>query len=157
VTKYPHIGLEDAKTHLHDMLGPAYRDFTEKGSRANLVKVAEAAWAIHERLWHDNGRVPPPLTQFREDLFTACPELRLMRDIAETAKHAGLRRETVVLVSITGSEYAGGTSEITGSWLADQPTSQPRCTLMIETINGTNYPAPEALKAVIDFWVATLK
>jgi hypothetical protein len=83
VTKHPHVGLEDAKTHLHDMLRPAYRDFTEKGSRANLVKVAEAAWAIHERLWHENGRVPP-LTQFREDLFKACPELRLMRDIAET-------------------------------------------------------------------------
>jgi hypothetical protein len=88
VTKYPEIGLGGAGAHLLDKLRPAYRHFTERGTRANLAKFAEAPWAIHEWLWHDNGCVPP-LPQFRADLFTACPELALMRDITEASKRTG--------------------------------------------------------------------
>jgi len=161
VFKYPEIGLDNAQAQLHDVLSPTYRQFTERGTRANLLKVAEAAWAIHERLWHDNGRAPP-LEQFRRDLFKACPELRLMRDIAETGKHSGLdRRKDLELVRITGAENPGGTLEISGSWiLTGQParhTTKPTCTLMIETVDGRSYPVPETLKTVVDFWVTTLR
>lgn len=112
MTKYPGIGLDNAKAHLHDVLRPAYQQFTERGTRTNLLQVAQAAWAIHERLWHDNGCVPPK-NRFRADLYKACPELRLMRDIADTGKHTGLDREVppVELVRITGAENSGGTVE----------------------------------------------
>jgi hypothetical protein len=55
VTKYPEIGLDSARMHLHEVLSPAYQRFTERGTRANLLQVAEAAWEIHERLWRDKG------------------------------------------------------------------------------------------------------
>ena len=40
------------------------------------------------------------------DLFKECPELELLRDYAETCKHAGLDRKNppVRLVSLTGAE-----------------------------------------------------
>jgi len=156
VTKYPEIGLDSAQAHLHDILSPAYGQFTERGTRANLLKVAQAAWDIHERLWHDKGCVPP-LDQFREDLFKACPELRLMRDIAETGKHTGLDRKNppVELVRIAGAENPGGTSEISGP-LVMTYTTKPTCTLMIETVDGRSYPVPETLKIVVEFWVRRL-
>ena len=164
VFKYPEIGLDSARMHLHDVLSPAYRQFTERGTRANLLKVAEAAWAIHERLWHDNGRVPP-LEQFRADLFKDCRELRWMRDIAETGKHTGLDRGDIEVARITGEENPGGTLEVSGGILevngqyitTPRRTTKPTCTLMIETVDGRSYPAPETLKTVVDFWVATLR
>jgi hypothetical protein len=139
-TVYPKIGLDNARRHLDEVLSPSYRQFTERGTRANLLKVAEAAWAIHERLWHDKGCVPPR-EQFRQDLFKACPELRLMRDIAETGKHTGLNRGDVELDRITGAENPGGTVDIYGSWIGTgQParhTSQPTCTLARDKICST--------------------
>jgi hypothetical protein len=128
-----------------------------------MRQVAQAAWAIHERLWHDKGRAPP-LDQFREDLFKACPELQLMRDIAETSKHAGLNRKSVEVARITGEENRGGTVEVSegirevNGQLMPMPrhTTKRACTLMIETVGGRSYPVPETLKTVVDFWVATL-
>ena len=161
VTKYPEISFDNARAHLHDVLSPAYRQFTERGTRANLLQVAEAAWAIHERLWHDKGCVPS-MKKFRADLFKACPKLRLMRDIADTGKHSGLDREVppVELVRITGAENPGGTVDKRSSWLLNgEPalsTTEPTCELMIETVDGRSYPVPETLKTVFDFWAATL-
>jgi hypothetical protein len=117
VAKYPEIGLDNAKAYLHDVLRPAYQQFTERGTRANLLQVAQAAWAIHERLWHDKGCVPP-LEQFRADLFKACPVLRLMRDIAETGKHTGLKREVPPL-SLFASRVLKTRA---GPWRSDGPT-----------------------------------
>ena len=150
---YPQIGFSDARAQLNEVLIPAYRRFNERGTRVHTLEVAQAAWALHERLWHDGG-CTPILERFRADLFNACPELRLMRDVAETGKHTGLRRTNVLVERITGSENPGGTLEISGP--LGNYTTKPTCTLTIET-NGKNYPVPETLKTVVEFWAAKLK
>ena len=152
--KYPNIGFENARTYLDEVLAPAYRQFTERETRANTLRVAEAGWAIHERLWHDLGRVPP-LNEFRARLFEDCPELRLMRDIAEIGKHTGLSRDDVIVDRITGAENPGGISETSGFGMM-LGGGKPTCTLTIDTIDGQHFPVPKTLKTVVQFWVRTL-
>lgn len=161
MTKYPQIGIHNALAHLHDVLSPAYARFMERGTRANALAVAEAAWALHERYWHENG-CQPALPQFREDLYKACPELKLMRDYAETGKHAGLGRGDVQLVSITGAENPGGTLEVTGGFLGDGPLRAGKqhtaeCTLTMNCADGTSHSVPDVLKRVVDFWWTELR
>jgi hypothetical protein len=153
---YPQIGLDSAGLHLADVLYPAYRRFEEAQTRANALAVALAAWNLHERLWHDKG-CKPALDQFRANLFSACPELELMRDLAETGKHAGLNRD-VKLVSITGAENPGGTLVINDGPVGPEGpfrgnlTTVPTCTLTMNYTDGKTYSVPDVLKKVVGFW-----
>jgi hypothetical protein len=104
-------------------------------TRATALEVAQAAWALHERVWHDL-HCHPTKKQFRADLFKECPELQWMQDYAEAGKHVGLGREGVQLVSITGAENPGGVLEITAP-LGTLITT-PECTLMINA-GGKSY------------------
>jgi hypothetical protein len=96
-TSKPEIGLPNASQYLHDALLSAYRRFQFAQTRATALEVAQAAWALHERLWHDQD-CKPDLKQFRAELFQGCPELQLMRDHAEAGKHVELGREGVQLI-----------------------------------------------------------
>jgi hypothetical protein len=153
MTQYPKIGFDNALQHLNDVLFPAYTRFTQRQTRANALEVAEAAWALHERLWHDKG-CKPGKPEFRVDLFKACPELELMRDYAETGKHSGLDRD-VGLVSITGSESPGGIVEMSGP-LGTQ-TTVPTCTLTMNYADGKTYSVADVLKRVVEFWSKELR
>jgi hypothetical protein len=154
MTKYPQIGLGDAVQRLDEVLYPAYKHFRERQTRANALQVAEAAWALHERLWHDNGR-KPELSQFRADLFKACPELKLMRDYAEAGKHVGLDRSDARHFDITGSENPGGIGEI--SDVCGQRPFSAECTLTMDYGDGETYNVPEVLKRVVEFWSTKLR
>jgi hypothetical protein len=110
MTQYPDIGLSSAAQYLHDALVPANARFRQKQTRETLLAVASPAWALHERLWHDQG-CNPDLEQFRADLFKQCPELELLRDFVETAKHTGLNRKSVRLVNLTGAKKPGGVGD----------------------------------------------
>jgi hypothetical protein len=152
--KKPQIGFGNAAEYLHDALLPAYRRFQRAQTRATALEVAQAAWALHERLWHDQSCVPGK-GQFRADLFNECPELQLMRDYAEAGKHVGLRRKDVRLVSITGAENPGGVWE-----LIDQFGQRPvpgECTLSFNVVGGKSYKVTDVLERVVRFWVNKLK
>ena len=71
---FPDIGLDSARAHLYELLRPAYQRFTEAETRENMRRVAEAAWAMHDRLWHDMGTPEPK--KFTSDLFNDCPTLQ---------------------------------------------------------------------------------
>jgi hypothetical protein len=154
MTKYPQIGLENALQHLNDVLYPAYARFRQRQTRANALDVAQAAWALHERVWHDKG-CKPDKPQFRADLFKACPELKLMRDYAEAGKHFGLNRDGVRHFCIKGSESPGGILEI--SEPLGQRTEVPTCTLTMDYGDGETYSVPDVLKRVVEFWSKELR
>jgi len=153
MTQYPDIGLGSAAQYLHDALVPANARLRQKQTRETLLAVASPAWALHERLWHDQG-CNPDKEQFRADLFKECPELELLRDFVETAKHTGLRRKSVRLVGLTGAENPGGVLEITDP-LGILITS-PECTLTLNYSDGKSYEVTDVIKRVVDFWVKKL-
>jgi hypothetical protein len=130
------------------------RRFKQAQTRASALEVAQAAWALHERLWHDQGCNPPDIGQFRAELFKECPELRLMRDHAETGKHVELSRQGVELISITGAENPGGVWEISDPF--GQRTVPGQCTLEYVT-HGKSYKVTDVLERVVRFWVDKLR
>ena len=154
MTTYPQIGLGDALQYLNDVLYPAFTRFRKRQTRATALEVAQAAWALHERLWHDNG-CKPDKTQFRANLFNACPELKLIRDYAEIGKHFGLDRSNARHFEITGSENPGGIEEI--SDLFGQRTVVPTCTMTMDYGGGETYSLPDVLKRVVEFWSTELR
>lgn len=121
---------------------------SRKGRHANALTLAVAAWHLHDRLWHDR-RSPHPKEQFVEALFVACPELRMVRDLADAGKHHALDRPSVKLTKIIGAENSGGIGEISSP--LGQTTSIPTCTLEIE-FDGSCYPLPDALRRVVEYW-----
>jgi hypothetical protein len=149
----PQIGFPNASQYLHDALLRAYGRFKQAQTRATALEVAQAAWALHERLWHDQG-CNPPKPQFRASLFKECPELRLMRDHAETGKHVELGRQGVELISITGAENPGGVWEISDPF--GQRTVPGQCTLEYVT-DGKSYKVTDVLERVVRFWVDKLR
>jgi hypothetical protein len=159
---YPKIGLDTAKAHLVDVLYPAYARFQERRTRATGLEVAQATWALHERLWHDRGCKPEKLPDFEADLYKACPDLKLTRDWVETAKHSGLGRPDVELVSITGDENPGGTLVTNdgpvapGGPFRGNRTTVPTCTLTMNCSDGSTHSVPDVLKRVVNFWKTEL-
>jgi hypothetical protein len=153
MTQYPQIGFPTTREYLQDALLPAYNRFQQKQTRDTLLGVASPAWALHERLWHDQG-CKPDIEQFRADLFTACPELDLLRDYVEAAKHTGLNRKGVRLVSLTGAENPGGIAEIADQFGQRRTTLD--CTLTLNYADGTSYRVTDVVKRVVEFWVKKL-
>jgi hypothetical protein len=154
MTQYPDIGLGSAAQYLHDVLIPANARFRQKQTRETLLAVASPAWALHERLWHDQG-CNPDREQFRADPFKQCSELELLRDFVETAKHTGLNRETppVRLVNLTGAENTGGVGEMTDPF--GTLITSHECTLTLNYSDGS-HKATDVIKRVVDFWVEKL-
>jgi hypothetical protein len=158
---YPNIGLDSAQAHFGGALRPAYERFQKRQTLANGLEVAQAAWALHERLWHDKGCSPADINVFRADLFKACPDLKLTRDWVDTAKHSGLDRKDVELVSITGHEDPGGALVNDGPVAPGGPfrgdrTTPPTCTLTMNCADGKTYAVSDVLKRVVDYWTKEL-
>jgi hypothetical protein len=151
----PQIGFPNASQYLHDALLSAYRRFKQAQTRTTALEVAHAAWALQERLWHDQGRNPPDLEQFRAALFKECPDLELIRDHTETAKHVELGRKSVRLVSITGGENPGGVYEVSDQF--GQRIVPGVCTLTFNTIDGQSYKVTDVLERVVRFWANKLR
>jgi hypothetical protein len=152
--KFPSIGFPNAPAQLHDALLPAYRRFQKRQTRDTLLEVASVAWHLCERFWHDQG-CKVDLGTFRATLFKECPELALLRDYVETAKHVGLTRESIRLVELTGAENPGGFEEITGPLGTLRTT--PECTLTFNYAGGENHKVTDVIKSVVDFWARKLK
>ena len=150
----PQIGFPNASQYLHDALLSAYRRFKQAQTRTTALEVAHAAWALQERLWHDQGRNSSDLEQFRPELFKECPELQLTRDHTEAGKHVELGREGVQLISITGAENPGGVCEISDPF--GQRTVPGQCTLEYVT-GGKSYEVTAVLERVVQFWVNKLR
>ena len=148
MTTTPDIGLAKASDYFDLVVSPAYTRFAQRLTRANALTFAVAAWHLHDRLWHDRGS-PRPKEQFVEGLFVACPELRMIRDLADASKHHALGRPSVKLTKIVGAENPGGVVEISSP--LGQTTSTPTCTLEIE-FDGSCYPLPDVLRRVVEYW-----
>src|SRR5262245_18474089 len=132
----PDIGFSNPTIFLDSDVRPAYRKFSRSRKRADAVVFATVAWHLRDHLWHHVGK-PKLKKKFDADLFQACPELRLVRVLADAGKHHELDRECVTLVALVGVEGGGVSEAITPEGIIRGPTEP----LTLVEADGSQHPA----------------
>lgn len=150
------IGYGSALNCWHDAAGPAHSRFRQTPTRENAIKCAEAIENIRGWFWReknpgiDHRSAPDKYAAFNEHLFRTCPELELIRDIAESAKHGGqLGRGGVKVLRIEGSGL-GGVEFVSGPLGTYE--RKPECTLQAVLKDGTEVPIPAMLERAMKYW-----
>jgi hypothetical protein len=135
---------------------PAHQQFLRISNLENAMAAAKALWETVGWLWLD--RHPgvdrrkaraDDVKAFDNDFFKRCPDLQLLRDLADAAKHGGeLSNPNVTVTGLSGSGSPGGTIFTTTMFGTHEST--PECTLRIEHAGGSR-DMKEALAAAFKF------
>jgi hypothetical protein len=149
------FGPASAREYLDQHVAPLYPRFLDVSTRENAMSLASALWNTAGWLWSDrhprvNRRDQKMMAvAFDADLFKRCPDLQLIRDLADATKHGGeLHRGSVIVKGVSGAESPGGTS-FTFSPLGTLQ-STPECTLQIDHDGGSR-DLKEALTTAYKF------
>jgi hypothetical protein len=147
------MGPSSARDYLEQQVAPTYSRFLRVPSRENAISAAAALWDTTGWIWSDRHRgigqkaSPKALS---EDLLARCPDLGLIHDLADAAKHGGeLDRSSVNVKAISGSGSPGGKTFTSSQLGTSQGT--PECTLQIDLKNGGSRDMKEALAIVYKF------
>jgi hypothetical protein len=135
---------------------PAHQRFLRISDLENAMTAAKALSETVGWLWSDRhpgvdrGKAPvEDVKAFDNDLFERCPDLRLLRDLADAAKHGGeLSNPRVTVTGLSGSGSPGGTISTTTMFGTHEST--PECTLRIEHAGGSR-DMKEALATAFKF------
>jgi hypothetical protein len=159
------IGHTSAREHFFLNAEPAHSKFKEIQTRENAVACAKAIWELRDYHWRDTNPgidsrdAQEGFKRFTDDLFEASPDLDLVRDIAEGAKHGGqLGRPSVRVKGIVGAETHGGTTMVSGPPLTPSGPFRgmheikPECTLRIVLTDGSEKNLPTVLAASMQYW-----
>jgi len=152
------IGVNNAREYLDSVAYPANSSFVRIKNRDNAIALAKTLWELRDWHWNDLPDPKPAKGELDKQLFAACPELELVRDVAESAKHGGkLHRRGVKVLAITGAGSPGGTSTVTGpAGYGASYEGPPPCTLALDLGNGQSRNLPEVLETTLRFWRDTL-
>ena len=144
---------------------PAYSRFKENSTRENAIECAKAIEDVRGWYWRakhpglDPRRAKSEYAAFNQKLFAECPELALIRDIADQAKHGGqLDRADVQVKEIQGAGAPGGTYMVSGPPLTpsgpfrNMHEIKPECTLRIALTDGSEKKLPTVLAASMQYW-----
>lgn len=159
--RYPDIGYGDVRDYWKKEVLPAYERFVALPNRKNALDLAEVAWSLHDRMWHDkNPHVDPHADPkryegFRDELFKVCPELALVRDVAEIIKHGGLSRQSVQVKKIEGTGSPGGKIQHFKAFGGTEEYA-PKGQLDLVLYDGARRDFAQILESVINFWKAKL-
>jgi hypothetical protein len=152
------FGPTSARDYLDQHVAPAYSHFLSVSNRENAIALANALWGNVGWLWSDRypgvdrRKEKAAADAFDADLFGRCPDLKLIRDLADATKHGGeLNRKDVAVKGISGSGSPGGTLFTFGPLGMSQST--PECTLRIDHEGGSR-DMKEALTTAYTFLLA---
>lgn len=148
----PNIGFDNPSAYFEYCILPAYRAFVGTPQRTNAVAFAIAAWHLNDRLWHYQGK--PNREAFVAALMKACPELRLVRDLADAGKHHELNRPSVTVARIEGAE-GGGILESFGP--LGMTSSIDRGSLQIVEQDGSRHDPAIVFCRVVEFWQSKVR
>jgi hypothetical protein len=156
--RYVDLGYTSAVVYLQLEVLPTYSHFRKAETRENAIAAAQEIWHLCEWYWHDSHPGEDTLRskkyrRFVKSLCQACPELRLIQDIAESNKHRGLSRGSVVVKGISGVGSIGGIGDVItplGTLTGPHPS-----TLALVTY-GKTYKMDDVLRTAVDFWKAKL-
>jgi Resolvase, N terminal domain len=107
------LGMRAHAGHLHRYRSQQLRGLLERAGFAkrasipkraaptSLFNSATSVWHLHDWVWHDRNPGEDTYRSekyrtYRDQLIDACPELGLLRDVADASKHKGLGRETKI-------------------------------------------------------------
>ena len=163
------FGPRSARDYFGLHVMPAHSQFMMISNQENAISLAKAIWDTAGWLWSDRNpgidRRKADTKAFDEDLFKRCPDLRLIRDLAEAAKHGGeLSRAGVIVKGVSGCRSPGGTSFTSNPFgpMGERPSgpfggmmveSTPECTLQIDYEGGSR-DMKEALTTTYRFLLA---
>jgi hypothetical protein len=164
------VGITSAGDHVRMHAAAAYSRFQKVSNRENAMSLASALWDTAGWLWSDQNpgvdrrKHPDKAKAFDDDLFKRCPDLELIRAVAETMKHGGeLHRGSVTVTAVSGSGSPGGTSllynplgpmgERASGPFGMPIESTPECTLRIDHDGGSR-DMKKALAASYKFLLA---
>ena len=150
------IGPTKASDYFGAHVIPANTQFLRLSNYENAFSLAKALWDTTGWLWSD--RYPgvdrrkaraEDVKAFDNDLFKRCPDLQLLRDLADAAKHGGeLSNPNVTVTGLSGSGSPGGTIFTTTMFGTHEST--PECTLRIAHAGGSR-DMKEALATAFKF------
>ena len=144
------IVSQSAQDHFESRAAPAYSAFLQLKSRENAIAAAVALWEMRDYLRGGKGKA-----EFDQETFKRCPEFKMIRDVAEAAKHAELNRTDVIVSGISGTGSLGGKAT-TFSPLGAL-TGPPPCTLQIDLKDGAPRMMEDVLAIVVRFLRAEVR
>jgi hypothetical protein len=164
------LGPKSAGDYFGANVIPAHTRFLNLSNYENAMTLAKALWDTAGWLWSDrypgvdrrDQKAKADVKAFDDDLFKRCPDLKLLRDLADWAKHGGeLTRSSVVVTDISGSGSPGGSSftsnqlgpsgeRSSGPFSGMMVQSTQECTLRIE-YEGKSREMKEALATAFKF------
>jgi hypothetical protein len=150
------FGPKSASDYFGVHVIPAHQRFLRISDLENAMAAAKALWENVGWLWSDRHpgvdrrkAEDAVVKAFDDDLFKRCPDLQLLRDLTDAAKHGGeLSNPNVTVTGLSGSGSPGGTTFTTTMFGTHQST--PECTLRIEHAGGSR-DMKEALATAFKF------
>jgi hypothetical protein len=161
---YIEFGYSSARDFWIDVALRAYDRFKAVPEPHTAIDASVHAWHVHEWVWHEQNpgvdiQREPGRTQFRtfqEQLIRDCPELTLVRDIADASKHRGLCRAGV---TVHGVSRAGPRALLLNGRPRQVRTDDGRVGVLVVNPgmqlaleDGSRCSAPEAIDTVVAFW-----
>jgi len=153
------LGATSAAGHMAVHVAPAYSRFQRISNLENAMSLASTLWDTAGWLWSDRhpgvdrSKHRSVAETFDKDLFSRCPDLGLIRDLAEVTKHGGeLSRKTVTVTGLSGSGSPGGTLFVSTPF-GGMTEAKPECTLQIEH-DGKSRNMTDALATAYKFLLA---
>jgi hypothetical protein len=149
------FGPRSASDYLGLHVMPAHSRFLKISNQENAISLAKALWDSTGWLWSDRHPGVDRRDQqtaaraFDDDLFRRCPDLQLLRDLADATKRGGdLNRPSVIVTGVSGCGSPGGTAFTSNPLgpMGERPSgpfggmmveSTPKCTLQIDYKNGS--------------------
>jgi hypothetical protein len=159
-TLYIDFGFRSAREFWAELVVPAYERFKAEPIRANAISASVHAWHVQDWIWHDqhpreDTRRNPKYKKYQDDLAKDCPQLALIRDVADAGKHCGLGRQTVEVKQVASkTRFVGPFNTAQFNTMPFNHMYSVRTPLVITLTDGSVHGFAEVLSRVIDYWRA---
>ncbi len=156
---YIDFGFTSAHEYWTELVLLTYARFQADSSRANAILVSAGAWHVHEWIWHDLNYSQEArgatYTIFKDKLFSACPELCWIHDVADAGKHRGLGRPSVAVQQVvTGTRVVGPLNTWVLNTIPLNTMQTVQTPLVITLSDGSRHAFAAVIAKVIEYWRA---
>jgi hypothetical protein len=147
-------GVYDARGYWRLIVQPDIRDFKADPSPRNTAHVVQSLWALIEWTAWEGAASEAEARSNKRGLLSSSPEMRWIKDAADSAKHKNLTRdmEDTRRLGLAPSGQAAYGHGCYGSPMGGYGSIEPRLTLN----NGDEYLLRGVVERLDGFWSARL-
>lgn len=155
--QYIDFGIISARQFWNGNVLPAFERFQAQPGPESAIDASVSAWHVHEWLWHEqhpgtDTRQNASYRMFQNNLFSACPELAWVRDVADAGKHRGLGRPTQVRRVTSNTLVHGGPVGWAPVGMSPIGFVSVSTRLIITLTDGSEIEFGPVLSRVIEYW-----